>query len=124
MGERLVNEGVVSDLTDTIWAIAASRWCKGFLIGYTCMTRRERFRSYKYDDWHHMVVLENGLTQKQALDLERRLQAVCKQGAACGPPYRRKYSEYHRTLSYRQSAGQGSRDAKSPIHSVYMVWWE
>jgi hypothetical protein len=122
-GRRLCEKSV-QEHVNTIWAIAASRWCKGFLVGYTCMSRRERFASYKSYDWHHMVILENGLTQYQALELERALQDTCKKGAPCGPPHRRKYSPYHRGISYRASSGQGSRDPSAPIHSVYMVWWE
>jgi hypothetical protein len=124
MANRRVNEALSEEHVNTIWAIAASRWCKGFLIGYTCMARRERFAGYKQNGWDYMIVLENGLTRYQALDLERRLQEACKKGAPSGPPHRRKYSPYHRGLSYRESAGQGSRDPTAPIHSVYMVWWE
>lgn len=124
MIDRRINAASIEGYVNTIWAIAASRWCTGFLIGYTSMERRARFAPYKQNGWHHMVILENGLTCFQALDLEKKLQHACKVGAPSGPPYRRKYAPYHRALSYRASAGQGSRDASAPIHSVYMVWWE
>lgn len=88
------------------------------------MDRRSRFASYKNQQWQHMVILENGLTKLQALDLEERLQGACKEGNPTGPPYRRKYSEWHRTKPYVRSAGQGSYDESDWIHSVYMAWWE
>ena len=120
---NMLQTKVLDEHIDTLWTIAASRWIDGFIIGYTCQSRRERFKSYKADGWHGMVVLENGLTRDQALDLERRLQETCKRGLATGEPYRRKYAPYHRELPHYASSGQGSTEPDAPIHSVYIVWY-
>lgn len=109
---------------NTVWAISSSRYVKCFVVGYTCMSGKERATQYLQWGYDHLVILADRLTQAQAHDLERRLQEECKRGKACGPPYRRKYDPYHRALPYQASAGQGSPNPKASIHSVYMAWAE
>ena len=109
---------------DTIWSIAASRFCKTFLIGYTAKHRYERFASYRSFGWEHLVALETGLTRDEALELEEILQSRCKEGEPSGPAYRSKYAPSQRKDVYRRSIGRGGTDPTERCHLVYMVWWE
>lgn len=109
---------------NTIWAIAASRFCKTFLIGYTAVPRYERHGPYRGLGWQHLVAIETGLTQDEALELEEILQGRCKQGDATGPSFRKKYAPSQRQDVYRRSRGNSKVDPESREHSVYMVWWE
>jgi hypothetical protein len=107
---------------DTVWAVASSRYVKWFVIGYTAQSAKQRFYGYQARGFDSVVILADRLTKAQALDLEERLQSACKQSAARGGPYKRKYHPEFRSLSYYRSSGQGSTDPFAAIHSVYMAW--
>jgi len=122
VNERRMQEKMVTNYFDTVWCIAASRWVKWFVIGYTSKSGKERFSAYKTKGYNNMVVLADRLTQKQALELEEQLQNLCKAGKPGQLVYKRKYHPEHRDLRYSRSSGQGSPDPCAPIHSVYMAW--
>lgn len=121
---RSMQERVFQRYLDTIWCIASSRYVRGFVIGYTSMSSRERFVGYQAKKFGYIVVIADHLSLKQALSLEEALQIECKTGAARGAPYKRKYCPNYRDISYRASTGQGSRNATGNDHSVYMAWYE
>jgi hypothetical protein len=121
--ERVLQERVVDRYLDAIWCIASSRYVKGFVIGYTSMSGKERFQGYAAKEFNHLVIIADRLTRKQALDLELRLQSECKKGAAYGPPYKRKYCPDFRDKRYYPSAGQKTSDPMEKCHSVYMAWY-
>ena len=108
---------------DTIESICASSLCRGYIIGYTSVGIRERSKPYRGNGYYYSVVLLDNLTENEALDLEERLQLECKSGKS-GPAYRRKYCRHRVNHPYVRSAGGGSRKPLSPVHSIYMVWYE
>lgn len=105
---------------DTVDAIAASPLVTQFVIGYTSLSRTQRFSGYKTREFEHMVLLADRLSEKDAKELERYLQRKCR--VAKRFVTWRKYHKRFRTLDYRP--GTKSDDPDKKKHSVYMVWWQ
>ena len=82
---RKLQERIVRDYVDLIWEIAASRYVKVFVVGYTAAAAKRRRYGYRSNGYNHLIVIADRLTKIQAHDLERRLQDACKAGAPCGP---------------------------------------
>lgn len=120
-----IYQNTVERHLNTIWAIASSRYVKWFLVGFTAQSGIERMRgTYYANNFDHLVILADKLTQMNALLLEKNLQDACKEGSARGRPYRRKYHPDHRTDVYRRNIGTPAADPLDRVHSVYMAWIE
>lgn len=107
---------------DTVWAVAASPYVAGYVIGYTAQQRWSRHGAYKAAGWRHMVILEDKLTRSDAIWLEGRLQAAIK--ADRRHTNYRKYDPARRDGRHYPSVGRASGDPSALVHSVYMAWWE
>jgi hypothetical protein len=105
---------------NTVWAIAASRYVEQFIIGYTYRPSVQRFAEYKVNEYEHIVVLADRLTQEEAKIVERHIQNACKSNKRNASW--KKYHDYYRKLPYYP--GANSPTPNKNIHSVYMVWWE
>lgn len=122
----MLRTATIDRCLNTVWAIASSRYCKGFVIGFTAQSISGRMSgSYYQSSFDHMVILADRLTRADGLALEEALQTACKFGKARGEPYRRKYHPDHRDDVYRRSVGNaGHLDPLAKYHSVYMAWVE
>ena len=122
----MVRQQLVDRCLDTIWAIASSRYCGQFVVGFTAQSISGRMAGFYYrNNFDHMVVLADRLSRVDCLKLEEALQSECKFGKARGEPYRRKYHTDHRSDRYRPSIGNaGHINPEAKIHSVYMAWIE
>jgi hypothetical protein len=107
---------------DTVWAVAASPYLSGYVIGYTAQQRWARHVSYKTSGWQHMVILEDKLTRADAIWLEGVLQKLIKRDRR--HTNYRKYDPERRDGRHYPSVGQATSDPSAPVHSVYMAWWE
>ncbi|MBN9335059.1 hypothetical protein [Devosia sp.] len=119
----MLREATIEHYLNTVWCIAASRYVKEFMIGYTRRPLRQRLAEYgKQHEYQYMVILANGLTLADAHLLEKTLQDAIK--ADKSRMLYRKYSQYHRALPYTKSQGPSSAEPLAPVHTVYMAWWD
>lgn len=106
-------------LSSTVDAICASPRVTGYLIGYSSKGSK-RFAAYRSHGFHHFVLLADGLSQKDALDLEEHLHMRIEADTAAHSY--QKYREESRGRHHRSSGGVVSDEGNT--HSVYMAWWE
>ena len=119
----MLHTHTINRYLDTVWAIAASKYCQQFIIGYTARSGRQRLLEYRYNHrYQHLVVLADHLNRKDALALEGMLQNAIKEDKR--HTLYRKYCPDRRDKRHFPSAGQATSDPAEPVHSVYMAWWE
>jgi hypothetical protein len=125
-GVFMVRQQTVDRCLNTVWAIASSRYCEHFLVGFTAQSTSGRMSgTYYRATFEHMVILADRLGRADGLTLEEALQSACKFGKARGEPYRRKYHPDHRSDIYKRSFGNaGLIYPFAKVHSVYMAWSE
>jgi hypothetical protein len=73
--------------------------------------------------FEHYVVLENNLSQEEAIELEYKIQEHIKTDAPRDSLCWRKYHPDKRDDVARKSAGRADVEEGDRSHSVYMVWW-
>lgn len=117
---------IVDDCFDTVIAIAASKYCSEFIIGYT--HGPARVRQYQYFNavelgYQHLVVLCDRLSQADALWIEGRLQSDVKQGNNF-PEESNKYNAKRRLTPHTRSSGGVTLAPDARWCSVYMAWRE
>ncbi|MDX2385125.1 hypothetical protein GOD60_14130 [Sinorhizobium medicae] len=114
-----MKQNFLDRLGNTVDAICASPRVTGYLIGYSSKGSA-RFTAYRPHGFQHFVILADGLSQKDALDLEEHLHMRIEADQAA-LSYQ-KYREKSRGRHHRSSGGITSEDGMN--HSVYMAWWE
>lgn len=105
---------------ETMRAIAASEFVRGFYIG---MTSRDPFRYwawYRRKKYDHAVILADWLTERDAKFLEKHLQYECYKADKRTPLWRKAHKNHKKG---RYHLGAKSRRPKQKIHSVYVAWW-
>lgn len=118
-----IREQRIQDYINTIWAIAASKYVKHYVIGYTSRegwTRHKEHRGGSGCD--HLVILADKLTQSQASHLETELQKRIR--ADRRHTNYRKYDPDRRDGAIYPSVGGVNDKPSNRTHSVYMAWWE
>ena len=106
----------------TAMSIADSPSVEQIIIGFTAQSSQARFRPYEsIGEYEHIAILCDGLSRKDALDLERHLFVKGVQGDQAEVLYQ-KYDPTRRNLAYSPSYG-GKGDPAATTHKVYMVWW-
>ena len=116
----MFSDDFLENVYETVWAIAASRYCSEYIIGYTHLANRRR-KAYARNGWSYFVILADNLTQSEALRFEKRLQERIKSDLThiCF----KKYNVKRRSLRHYPSSG-GKIDTQGSHHSVYMVFHE
>lgn len=104
----------------TIRAIVASLYCREYLVGYTSGPSRKRFVEHRQYGYRYIAVVADGMTCKEALDLELALQRRIK-GESERSILWRKYEPKARA-DYSRRAGNPRGDDGTEGHSVYVVW--
>lgn len=125
-GVFMVRQQTVDRCLNPVWAIASSRYCEHFLIGFTAQSISGRMAgTYYCATFEHMVILTDRLERADGLALEEALQRTCKFGKARDEPRRRKYHPDHRSDIYGRSFGNaGLIEPFAKVHYVYMSWSE
>lgn len=118
----MLRTGRLNRYFNTVWAIAESRYVEQFLIGFTSRSAHARFTEYKSLEYDYLVILADRLTRSEAHNLEKYLQDRIKDDK--GHMLYKKYNRRRRDLRYYPSYGASGVDPGSPVHSVYMAWWE
>lgn len=119
----MITPAMVQHYLDTVWCIAESKYVAEYMIGYTSRAGYKRLaehrRAYGYQ---YLVVLANGLTQADAVQLEGALQLAIKADRRRG--LYRKYEPHRRDLRHFPSHGPNHSAPDELVHTVYMVWWD
>ena len=105
-----------SEIVEQVRARIARPEVAGFTIGYSSGTPEKRVRGSDHRDHARTekpITLAEGLTRRQALDLEAQLTAQFE--------HHPKYDK--RGLRYTRSAGGGPQvPPDAPVHFVYLAW--
>jgi hypothetical protein len=119
----MLRNATIEQYYNTIWCIAASRYVGEYMIGYTRRPLRNRLSEYsRIHGYQYMVVLSNGMTLAESMQLEQLLQDAVKQDRK--HTLFKKYCSHRREQRYFPSQGPISASPQAPVHSVYMAWWD
>jgi hypothetical protein len=106
---------------ETVKLIATSTLVDHYVIGITRRSLCDRLDEYRRKGFHHMVGLEDRLSEALAIDLERSIQV-----AATSDRSSILYKKYHvdkRDKPYRPNVAGSKADRAKATYSAYMAWW-
>jgi hypothetical protein len=118
-----LSETRIERIVTTMRAIARSPDVTEFKVGFTFSPTRTRADAHRTTSGlTSFVILQDGLTREEGLDLEEELFRRCT--ADRDDILFRKYVEDVRSQLHRRSyGGTTAEQAEEPIHIVYMTWY-
>jgi predicted GIY-YIG superfamily endonuclease len=119
----MITESRIEKCLATVRSICASSSIDQYLIGYTkesAASKGDKYRSRV--GFHHLVLLADRMTQRDALTLEEALQTRAKRDrrSVLG----KKYHHEKRSLAHAPSTGGVSLEETEAICAVYIAWWD
>jgi hypothetical protein len=127
-----ITESRIEKCFETIRAICSSPNLVEYLIGRTSKSAQDKGDDYRRlkddrgrpDGFDHLVFLADKLTDKEAEELEDKLQAWCGLGKDCPPDIDRREITCRKYSHHKNARRRSNGNSKRKEHSVYMVWWE